>query len=172
MNIVPAQMAHLSWYQDFLSECFEGGIIKYGKAVKNPKSFLEKIISDSHHENIVEKLPRTSTYFYIENEEILGAIRYRHGTNAYVERVIGHAGYETKPSARGKGIARAMLSWLQRNVLIDKIIITCEADNIASQKVIESCGASFINQFYSHEKNSYVSRFQLPATSNVAVEIN
>jgi len=172
MKIVPAQIEHLAWYQDFLNECFEDGIIKYAIAVKNPKLFLKKVIADSQNENIAEKSPRTSTYFYIENEEILGAIRYRHGTNAFIERVIGHAGYETKPSARGKGVARSMLSWLQRNVLRDNIIITCETDNIASQKVIESCGASFINQFFSHEKNNYVSRFQLPATSNVAIEIN
>ena len=74
---------------------------------------------------------------------------------------LGHVGYETKPTARGKGVAKFMLSWLQQNVLTNSIIITCEADNIASQKLIESCGAHYLNQIFSTERNNYVSRFQL-----------
>lgn len=138
-------------------------MVKYAIAVSDPKAFLDKVIFDSLNENSAEQLPRTSTYFCIENDRILGAIRYRHGTNAFIERVIGHAGYETVPSARGKGVARFMLNWLQANVLTSNIIITCETDNIASQKVVKYCGARFINQIFSTEKNSYVARFELPA---------
>jgi len=161
MHVVLADMKYLTSYHEFLSECSNSGIIKYSVAREKPKVYLEKVIAAAHEDNLKEQLPPTSTYFCIKNEEVLGAIRYRHGTNTFIERVIGQTGYETKPSARGKGVARFMLSWLQKNILTKDIIITCEADNIASQKVIESCGAQYLNQIFSNEKNSYVSRFQL-----------
>jgi predicted acetyltransferase len=124
-------------------------------ALNDPESYLQNLIMDSEN---------TSTYLCIQDDVVLGAIRCRHHSNRYIENVIGHVGYETKPSARGKGVAKFMLSWLQKNVLTDNIIITCEVDNIASQKVIESCGAKYINQIYSPEKNNDVKRFRLTRT--------
>ncbi|SFC78095.1 GNAT family N-acetyltransferase [Pseudoalteromonas denitrificans] len=161
MEMVLAQEKHLKSYEVFLSECFTKGIEKYGVALDDPKAYLAKVINQSKGKELPEGFPRTSTYFCIYNDEIIGAIRYRHGTNAYIENVIGHIGYETKPEARGRGVAKFMLSWLQQNILIGNAIITCEANNPASRKVIENCGAKYINQIFSREKNGDVIRFQL-----------
>ncbi len=155
MDIFKADTKYLESYKKFLRACFSHGLVKYEAALNDPESYLYNIIIDS---------PQTSTYFCIHQSEVIGAIRFRHHTNHYIENVIGHVGYETKPTARGKGVAKFMLSWLQENVLTDSIIITCEIDNIASKKVIESCGAQYINQIYSPEKNSAVKRFILERT--------
>jgi len=161
MDIVLAEMKHLDSYRDFLSECFNNGIKKYESALSDVKSNLRTLILNSQGEELTNGLPQTSTYFCVQNNEILGAIRYRHGTSEYVERVIGHVGYETKPTARGKGVAQLMLNWIQENILHTSIIVTCEITNIASKKVIERCNGKYINQIYSPEKNAEVLRFQL-----------
>jgi len=155
MEISPAKLEHIKSYESFLVECYQSGLIKYKDATSEPKQFLENIILNQGD---------TSTYFCIEQDEILGAIRYRHHTNEYIENVIGHVGYETKPTARGKGIARLMLSWLQKNIIGSNAVITCEADNIASEKVIKSCGGEYLNKIYSKEKQNEVKRYRLPST--------
>jgi predicted acetyltransferase len=152
MDIFIADIKYLASYKEFLGDCFNSGLKKYESALNDPKIHLQDLVTDAEN---------TSTYFCIQDREILGAIRCRHHTDTYIENVIGHVGYETKPSARGKGIAKFMLSWIQINVLKNSIVITCEADNIASKRVIESCGAKYINQRYSPEKNSDVQRFKL-----------
>ncbi len=164
MDIVLAQMKHLDSYTDFLSECFNNGIDKYESALVDVNSYLHTLILNSQGEALSDGLPRTSTYFCVQNNEIIGAIRYRHGTNEYIERVIGHVGYETKPTARGKGVAQLMLNWIQKNILKANIIVTCEINNVASKKVIERCNGKYINQIYSPEKKAEVLRFQLSRT--------
>jgi len=164
MDIVLADMKHLDSYTDFLSECFNSGIDKYESALIDVKSHLHTLIQKAKGAELADGSPRTSTYFCVHNNEIIGAIRYRHGTNEYVERVIGHVGYETKPSARGRGVAQLMLSWIQENILRTSIIVTCEITNETSKKVIERCNGKYINQIYSPEKDAEVLRFQLDST--------
>ncbi|MFA0230209.1 GNAT family N-acetyltransferase, partial [Vibrio sp. 10N.261.45.A7] len=93
--------------------------------------------------------------------EILGVIRVRHGTSEYIHDVIGHIGYETLPQVRGRGVASHMLSWVQRHVLTENAIISCESGNVASRKVIEKCGGQFLSTFYSEQDNREVLRYQL-----------
>ena len=155
MEVFIADIKYLALYKAFLSDCVSRGIHKYEFALNDPKSYLQSIITDSEN---------TSTYFCIQNNEILGAIRFRHHTNTYIENVIGHVGYETRPAARGKGVAKFMLSWLQKNVMNRSIIITCEINNVASEKVINRCAAKYLNQVYSTEKKSEIKRFQLEPT--------
>ncbi|MCL1064075.1 GNAT family N-acetyltransferase [Shewanella benthica] len=153
MKMSLAKIEHLKSYTSFLFACYQSGLSKYEAAIKDPKQFLENIISSA---------AETSTYFCVVNEEIIGAIRFRHNTNEYIVSVIGHVGYETKPTARGKGVARFMLSWLQEHIMGSGAIITCEADNMASEKVIKHCGGVYLNQIYSTEKQNDVKRYELP----------
>ncbi len=155
MEVSLAKLEHLNSYENFLIECYKNGLTKYKEATSDPKKFLQNVILNQDD---------TSTYFCVEHEEILGAIRFRHHTSEYIENVIGHVGYETKPTARGKGVARFMLSWVQENILNSDAIVTCEADNIASEKVIKKCGGVYLNQIYSTEKQNDVNRFKLPNT--------
>ena len=78
--------------------------MRYHYKIQNP--IYKKIVSHTIEDFLPDDWPKTSTFFCIENDEILGAIRFRHGTTPYIERVVGHVGYETKPTARGKGVAK------------------------------------------------------------------
>lgn len=75
--------------------------------------------------------------------EFLGRIAIRHRLTPKLRQFGGHIGYDVVPTARGKGHARRMLGLalpVARKLGIDRALLTCGLDNIASQKVIEANG--------------------------------
>ncbi|UXA00376.1 GNAT family N-acetyltransferase [Vibrio splendidus] len=161
MDIVKADIAHSNAFQHYVKACIDDGLEIYTGISDSSDAYLKRRIAYSKGESLPEGWTPASTYFCIESEQIIGVIRVRHGTSEYIHDVIGHIGYETLPQARGRGIASHMLSWVQRHVLIESAIITCDCDNVASQKVIEKCGGQFLNTFYSEQDQQEVLRYQL-----------
>ncbi|MDD1826065.1 GNAT family N-acetyltransferase [Photobacterium sp. ZSDE20] len=161
MDIVKADMAHSNAFHHYVNACIDDGLEIYTGITDGSDAYLERRIAYSKGECLPEGWTPASTYFCIESDQILGVIRVRHGTSEYIHDVIGHIGYETLPQARGRGIASHMLSWVQRHILIESAIITCDCDNVASQKVIEKSGGQFLNTFYSEQDKQEVLRYQL-----------
>lgn len=85
-----------------------------------------------------------ATYFWIvEAGSFLGAITLRHALSEFLLRAGGHIGYGIRPSARGRGLA----TWALRAVLpeaqalgMERVLVTCRDDNLASAAVIERNG--------------------------------
>ena len=74
---------------------------------------------------------------------LVGRSSIRHTLNDYLFNVGGHIGYGVRPEYRGKGYAKEILQQsllFVRGLGVDKALITCDDDNIASAKVIESQG--------------------------------
>lgn len=87
---------------------------------------------------------QASTYFAIdENEKIVGCIELRHSINENLATIGGHIGYSVCPSERRKGYATNMLKLVleeARRLGLEKVLLTCDADNIASRKTIVKNG--------------------------------
>jgi len=82
-------------------------------------------------------------YFIEADGQILGELFIRHRLSQRLEQIGGHVGYKVRPSCRNKGIATAALRLaLQKlNALgIERALVTCNATNSASAKVIQKCG--------------------------------
>lgn len=169
MEIVSASKDYLEQYCDYVMECYLDGNLHYEDAASDPQSYLNKVIANSSGHQLPQGWVPSSTYFAIENGRILGAIRVRKGTNDYIRNVIGHIGYETRPSERGRGVAKAMLLWVTRNQLAKEAIVTCSADNHASRKVIEACGGTPLESYIDDNVNRKTLRFKL---SSVYGDIN
>ncbi|MEV1286511.1 GNAT family N-acetyltransferase [Micromonospora sp. NPDC049679] len=79
------------------------------------------------------------TYRWIvEGDRVLGAIALRHELTDF-----GHIGYGIRPSARRRGLATWALGRMldeARLLGLDRMLIICEVDNIASAKTIEHHG--------------------------------
>jgi predicted acetyltransferase len=86
---------------------------------------------------------RGCTYRWIvESDRVHGGIALRHGLNDYVLQ-FGHIGYGIRPSSRRRGLASWALSQIldeARALDLDRVLIICEADNLASVKTIEHHG--------------------------------
>jgi len=85
----------------------------------------------------------SSTYWWAENTEFLGAIRIRHQLTPGLLEHGGHIGYDIAPKARRRGHGTAMLRAalpVAAGLGIEKALLTCDAGNVASRKVIEANG--------------------------------
>lgn len=79
----------------------------------------------------------------VEDGEILGRVSIRHELNEHLRAVGGHIGYGVVPSARGRGVAGALLRHgldLLADEGLDRALLTCDEDNLASRRVIERAG--------------------------------
>ncbi len=82
-----------------------------------------------------------------KDNKLIGMIDLRHHINHPVLGTWGgHCGYSVRPSERGKGYAKEMLRLNIRNAQklgIPKLLITCDAENRASEKTILANGGVF-----------------------------
>lgn len=84
-----------------------------------------------------------STWWWIDGDRYLARTNVRHRLTDDLLAVGGHVGYQVRPSARQQGHATAMLAAVLPHVHalgIDPALVTCDADNVASRKVIEANG--------------------------------
>ena len=85
-----------------------------------------------------------ATYFWIvEADTVLGAISLRHTLTDFLLRAGGHVGYGIRPAARRRGLATWALGAMlpeARALGIDRLLVTCNADNAGSARTIEKNG--------------------------------
>lgn len=85
-----------------------------------------------------------ATYWWIvEDGTYLGAIDLRHYLNAVLLDIAGHVGYSIRPSARRRGLATWALGAVlheARTLGLDRVLVTCDDDNVGSARTIELNG--------------------------------
>jgi predicted acetyltransferase len=85
----------------------------------------------------------STTLWWVEDETYLGRLAIRHRLTPRLLEVGGHIGYDVRPSARRRGHATAMLAAalpLSRGLGIERVLVTCERDNVGSRRTIEKNG--------------------------------
>ncbi len=88
----------------------------------------------------------TSTYWWADGDRYLGSIRIRHRMIPPVLATAGLIGYDIAPRERRQGHGTAMLRAalpLARRMGFDRVLITCDPDNLGSRKVMENNGGIF-----------------------------
>ena len=89
-----------------------------------------------------------TTLWWIDDEYV-GRLSIRHSLTDGLRRVGGHIGYEVRPSARGCGHATQMLAAalpIAAALGIDPALVTCDAANIVSRRVIERNGGQLADE--------------------------
>lgn len=93
----------------------------------------------------------SNTYLAIRQSDnrLVGIIDLRHHINHPILGTWGgHCGYSVRPSERGKGYAKEMLRLNVKNAKkrgIEKMLVTCDSDNTASEKTILANSGVFEN---------------------------
>ena len=112
------------------------------------EDWLEELKKRSSEATVPEGLVPSSTYLGVREKAnyIVGMIDIRHYLNEYLTQVGGNIGYSVRKTERNKGYAKQMLKLALekcKELKMKKILITCDEDNIASEKVILSANAKF-----------------------------
>lgn len=95
-----------------------------------------------------------------ENNHLIGMIHIRHYLNKYLLNYGGHIGYSIRKSERQKGYASEMLGLALEKceeLKLEKVLITCRKNNIASAKTMIKNGAHLENEI--QKGNDIIQRY-------------
>ncbi|MBU3143872.1 GNAT family N-acetyltransferase [Clostridium sp. CF012] len=110
-----------------------------------------KFVSDNEKESTKHTEVTASVFLAIREEDnkLVGMINIRHSLNDYLYNYGGHIGYSVRRFERRKGYAKEMLIIALaecRKLEMKKVLITCDADNLASAKTIKFCAGILENE--------------------------
>lgn len=113
-------------------------------------------------EETSEKVP-DSVFFLLDEERniLLGAVNIRHYLNENLLKYAGHIGDGIRPSERGKGYGTKLIALALeecKKLGINKVLMVCNKENIASAKTIINNGGILENEILS-EKGTIEQRY-------------
>lgn len=132
-----------------------GGFIHFD----NYDEWLKRIAATSKRETSFFNVPAT-TFFTIRKTDgkIVGSIQLRHELTEDLRKIGGHIGYGICPDERRKGYGREQLALVLEKaklMCISRVMITCDKENIASEKVaLQNGGILECERF--DEKEGYI----------------
>ncbi|MCL2548003.1 MAG: GNAT family N-acetyltransferase [Symbiobacteriaceae bacterium] len=152
MELVTPALEHKQAAWEYRQECLDCG----ESSIHGSSSFSEAV----DYESWLAKINRNervaspgwvtgSVYFAIVEGRIVGTVAVRHYLNDALLNDGGHIGYEIRPSQRRQGYGKQMLilALLKcREFGIERVLITCDKDNIASAKTAMSAGGKLENE--------------------------
>lgn len=112
---------------------------------------------------------RGRAYWALADNEIVGRIGLRFELNDFLSNYGGHIGYIVRPSARRRGVASAMLAQVlatPKAQHIGRLLLTCDEDNTASERVIRKNGGVYESMVYPVGRRLGKKRFWITVTEN------
>ncbi|MFJ4223882.1 GNAT family N-acetyltransferase [Microbacterium sp. NPDC089695] len=101
-----------------------------------------EVLADTEAE-LPEGAVHNDLYWVVDGDEVVGFLSFRHELNDFLREVGGHIGYSVRPSRRRQGIASTALALgldRAREIGLDRVLITCDDDNVGSYRTIEGAG--------------------------------
>jgi predicted acetyltransferase len=129
---------------------------------RNPAACVERLAAIERGENLPADFVPQSTRWLVHAGTLVGETRIRHGLTPKLELEGGHVGYFIHPDHRSRGyghliLARALDHLAGRG--IDRALLTCNADNVASRRIILTAGGVFRRQTISPRTGKAVDTF-------------
>jgi predicted acetyltransferase len=160
MRLLRPSMEYKQQVLEYKNEFIENGDILAGTSYLEKYDVYEewmKFVLDNEKESTKHTEIAANVFLAIEEEDnkLVGLINIRHTLNEYLYDYGGHIGYSVRKVERRKGYAKEMLKIALkrcRELEIKKVLLTCDADNIASGKTIKSCGGILENEVPNGDK--------------------
>lgn len=141
--IAPTARLHAAWldaHAEWGPGLHEDGFgLAPTDAVDSPGGFAAWIA------RMADESDQVTYRWIIEDDQVLGGIALRHEFTDHVQSA-GHIGFGIRASARRRGLA----SWALGRMLdeaqelgMDRVLVVCAADNVASARTIERLGGLF-----------------------------
>lgn len=165
MKLLRPSMEYKDQVIEYKNEFIESGEDLAGTSyLRNYEDYGEwmKFVLDNENESTKHSQVTASVFLAVREEDnrLVGIINIRHALNDYLFNFGGHIGYSVRKDERRKGYAKEMLKMVLqecRKLGMEKILLTCDAGNIASAKTIKSCGGILENEV--HEDGELIQRY-------------
>ena len=138
---------------------------KYKKALENFQDYLNDLHNYSKGNDLPQGEVITSTFWLIDKKEVVGVVRIRHQEL----ECAGHIGYDISPDCRNRGYGFQLLKLALEKAIkigIEEVILTCNIDNIASEKIIQKNNGKLLGTIFDEEENEYLYKFSITLTTN------
>lgn len=149
----------LEFYAAFKSS---GGECIGCKNGDNYPVWLNEMQNRREGENLPEGYVRENFYLCYLGDALIGVFSLKFELTPYLFSYGGHIGYAVAPAYRNCGYATEILRLgvdLAKDLGFEKLLLVCDDDNIASEKVILKNGGVFENKLFDEEENVFVKRF-------------
>ena len=148
MQLVKPNLKYKKSFQNALKEFIAEGRKNEGDP-KDVEGYLEKARLFDKGINLPKGKVPASTFWLIDKGSFIGRVGIRKKLNKDLREKGGHIGYVIRPSKRKMGYGSKILELAlkkAKKLNINKILITCDEDNPASQKIIERNGGQLHKQ--------------------------
>ncbi len=166
LQMVLPRPCHREDVQSFYREMEQNGDECIGFANRNR---FDLWLTEMQNRHLGKDLPagyvRENFYLCYEEEKLIGVCSLKFALTDFLLQYGGHIGYAVRPSARNRGLATQILRQclqLAKQFGFDRVLCVCNADNVASEKVILKNGGVLENQLYDPEENVEVKRYWIP----------
>jgi predicted acetyltransferase len=133
------ERAYRAAHLELLVENFSFGFIREGESFADHVERLEQQRRGLGLGDLVE-----ATWLVADvADEIVGRTSIRHRLDHSLAFRGGHIGYAVRPAFRRRGYATEILRQsliIARSYGVDRVLVTCDDDNLASATTIERCG--------------------------------
>lgn len=134
-------------FMDFMADFAAAGEAYRGdywlKAREDYAGFVRMVRRRCEGRDLPDGHVPESMYVLVRGRTVLGGIHLRHELTEALRDHGGHIGYAVRPSHRRKGHGTRMLKLVlaeARRRGLQRVLLTCDSDNVASVRVIESNG--------------------------------
>jgi predicted acetyltransferase len=170
LEIVQLGLEHEAALREFLADFAEAGESTipayFGDPGSSHAEIVETFARQSRGEGLEEGRVPGTTLFLVHEDRILGVANLRHRLTEHLLRFGGHVGFSVRPSERCNGHATRLLEgvieYTRANLEIDRLLVTCDPENVASARVIEKCGGVFEGESFYEPIGRAVRRYWIP----------
>ena len=107
-------------------------------------AYVEKEKSHALGKNLPEGYVPETTYWLVDGGEFIGRVSIRHRFTEHLRQIGGLIGYDIRPSKRKQGYGAKILALAlprAKEIGLHKVLVTCDATNVGSRKIIEKNGS-------------------------------
>lgn len=152
MKLIQLEQSEASYYIEYLKAFNEAMEVPFTRALTGLT--YEAWLEESARLEDPAMLPEgyvPSHVFFLSSDsgELLGHISVRTRLNEALAQYGGHVGYIVSPVHRGRGFGGHLLQLgleEARRLGLKEVLITCDQDNLASRKMIESRGGRLVSE--------------------------
>ena len=146
--------------KDYIKELYEynsefHGVNDLQNYVDNFDEWLEMLEKDKTVENTEQRV-QADTFILVRkiDSKVLGIINLRYYLNDFLYKYGGNIGYNVRPTERKKGYNLYQLKKVLeicKEKGLEKVLITCDKDNIGSSASIIKCGGILENEILDND---------------------
>ncbi|HEX2882445.1 MAG TPA: GNAT family N-acetyltransferase [Polyangiaceae bacterium] len=119
--------------------------------------------------NLAEWMVPATFEVVVVDGQIAGRLSVRHELNEFLRLKGGHIGYGVLPEFRGRGVGKRLLQRgleITQSLGIRQALVTCDADNFASRRIIESAGGLHESNYLQPGVSIPTRRYWIPTSGS------